>query len=376
MKSKKKLLILGGGYGGTTLLYSLRHLKSLEITLVNQTPFHIVQTEIHRFLGGATSEEKIYFNLEDFCKHNNAKFICDRAVVIDDEKKEVRLKSADKLSYDYLVIATGSVSLFPPQIENIKDYSQDIKISEHLRNFQKEFDELISSSDKNKNIVIVGGGLTGTEIALEYANRLKRLGIKPESCSVCIVEQLPTLLPGSSKELIKQSEKACDISEIKRFHGNFVTKIEDKTLFLSDGSTVPFSMVILTIGVTSEELYFKNKVERSHRNQFIVTETLHIKDAEDIFAIGDVAYFEDENGQMLLPTAQNAKQQAKTVAKTIESLLSDRQAISYKYKHKGTLVDLSHNLAVGDAFGIQFHGKSAYSLKRTVNAMHTRMFKK
>lgn len=257
MAMKKHLLILGGGYGGTTLLHSLRHLENLEITLINQTPFHIVQTEIHRFLGGATSEDKIYFNLEDFCAKYEANFICDRAIKIDDETNQVELKSGNSISYDYLVIATGSVSLFPPQIENIKDYSQDVKIAEHLRNFQKEFDDIISSKEKDKNIVIVGGGLTGTEIALEYANRLKRLGIKPEECSVSIVEQLHSLLPGSSEELVKQSEKACDICGIKRYHGAYVTKIDDKKLYLSNDSIIPFSMVILTIGVTSEELHFK-----------------------------------------------------------------------------------------------------------------------
>jgi NADH dehydrogenase len=100
-----------------------------------------------------------------------------------------------------------------------------------------------------------------------------------------------------------------------------------------------------------------------------------VKGFENIFAIGDVAYFETDEGSILLPTAQNAKQQAKTLAKNLENIFKNKPTLEYKYKHKGTLVDLAKNEAVGDAFGVQFHGNSAYYLKRTVNAMHTRIFK-
>jgi NADH dehydrogenase len=374
MKSKKDLLILGGGYGGTTLVHALKNIKDINITLINQTPFHIVQTEIHRYLGGAINEDSIYFDLEEFCHKNNANFICDKAVLVNDKENYVTCKSGKNVAFDYLVIATGSVSFFPHQIQNIQEYSQDIKIAEHLKSFQKEFDELLASEEEHKNIAIIGGGLTGTEIALEYATRLSRLGIK-EKCSVSLIEQLPTLLPGASAALIEQSTKACDNAGIQRYHGNYVTKIEDKKIYLSNDTTIPFSMVVITIGVTSEQLLFQNTIEKSPRNQFFVTPSLHVKGYEHIFAIGDVAYFEDEEGKCLLPTAQNAKQQAKTVAKTIKNIINNKPNITYKYKHKGTLVDLSKNRAIGDAFGIQFHGKSAYSLKRTVNAMHTKIFK-
>lgn len=375
MRSNKHLVILGGGYGGTTLIHSLKGIKGLDITLINQTPFHIVQTEIHRFLGGSSSEDEIYFNLEKFSKKHGVEFICDKAIYIDEKESYIKCKSEKIVTFDFLVIATGSVSLFPHQIQNINEYSKDIKISEHLRNFQKEFEELLSSKDTNKNIAIVGGGLTGTEIALEYASRLERLGICNSTCNVSLIEQQPTLLPGASDELIVQSQKACDNANIKRYHGAFVTKIEDKKIYLSDDTSIPFSMIILTIGVVSEQLHFKNQVAKSTRNQFIVNQNLQVGEHEHIFAIGDVAYLEDEDGHMVLPTAQNAKQQAKTLAKSIGNLLKDGKIKAYKYKHKGTLVDLSQNLATGDAFGIQFHGKHAYSLKRTVNAMHTRIFK-
>jgi NADH dehydrogenase len=374
MKQKKKLLILGGGYAGVTLIHALK-MKNFDITLVNQTPFHIVQTEIHRLLGGAAHEEDIYFDLEEFCEKKGVSFICDKAILINDKVQKVICEHGRELKYDYLVIATGALSLFPHQIENIHAYSKDIKVAQHLKNLENEFQSLLKSKEKEKNIAIIGGGLTGVEIALEYASRLKKLGISATQCSISLIEQFETLLPGSSKELILETHDACDKAGIKRYHGNFVTKIENNNIYLSNNSSIPFSMVIITIGVICEELHFQSEIQKSNKNQFIVDKHLQVKGFENIFAIGDVAYFETDEGSILLPTAQNAKQQAKTLAKNLENIFKNKPTLEYKYKHKGTLVDLAKNEAVGDAFGVQFHGNSAYYLKRTVNAMHTRIFK-
>lgn len=369
-----RLLILGGGYGGTTLVHSLRHMRDIEVTLVNQTPFHVVQTEIHRYLGGATSEEDIYFDLKSFCQKNGANFVCDKALHVDDKNKKVYCAQKE-LEYDYLVVATGAVSLFPHQIQNIDAYAKDIKVAEHLHHFQSQFEQLVASKKKQQNIAVVGGGLSGVEIALEYASRLKRLGIQRDTCKISLIEQQDTLLPGCSKDLIEQSAKACKQAGIECYHGAFVKKIEEGALYLSDERKIDFSMVVLTIGVTSEQLSFASKLQYSQRNQFIVDEYLHVKDLQGVFAIGDVAYFEDENGNMVLPTAQNAKQQAKNLAKSIEKIYNNGKESAYRYAHRGTLVDLSKSSAIGDAFGFTVYGRSAYSLKRTVNAMHTRIFR-
>lgn len=210
---------------------------------------------------------------------------------------------------------------------------------------------------------------------MEYASRLKRFDFSHEDCKVVLIEQQETLLPGCSQELIDQSTHACKQAGIECVHGAYVRSIEDQKLLLSDGNKIDFCMLVLSIGVISEKLKFSKKIERSQRNQFLVDSFLRIKGFDTIFALGDVAYFEDEKGHMLLPTAQNAKQQAKTLAKNLQHMIENKDIEKYRYHHRGTLVDLSKKDATGDAFGININGKSAYSLKRTVNAMHIRIFK-
>jgi NADH dehydrogenase len=373
MKKRKNLVIVGGGYGGTTLVDELKNSDKFSITLINKTPLHIVQTEIHRIFGKNSSEENICINLEKFCQRKGASFLRDTVIQIDDVNNKIICESQKEIDYDYLVIATGALSFFPEQIKNIQSHSQDLKLAKSWYYFEQEFQKIINSEEQNQNIVVVGGGLTGVEVASEYAARLKNLGIAPQKCKVSIVEQLPTLLPGLKQGLIDKTHQAFDTLGIQRYHGNFVTEVRENDIILSDGKVIPFSMLIISIGVTSEKLPFTSPVELSKHNQFLITPTLHVKGFKNIFAIGDVTYLE-QNDKMLLPTAQNAKQQAKTLALTLKNLIQGADAVKYVFKNKGTLVDLSAHNAVGDAYGIQVSGKIAYYLKRIVNALHTKMF--
>ena len=369
------IVILGGGYGGTTLVHALRNVPNVYVTLIDKRTHHMVQTEIHRYLGGEAEEDDILFDLASFCEKNGAKFLCEQAIFIDNEKKVVKCENETTLSYDILVVATGSVSLFPKQIQNIDAYAKDVKTLEDLQGFKKAFENLISSKPKNECIAIVGGGLTGVEIALEYGARLKRLGFLKDECRVALVEQQPSLLPGANQNLIDEASNACKSLDIECYHGAFVTKIADNHLYLSDERTIPFHTLLLTIGVTSKPLKFKQDISTSPRGQIIVNKSLHVEEDKTLFAIGDVAYFEDKDGKMILPTAQNAKQQAKSVAKNIKRILEDKPLNKYKFQNRGVLVDLADKNAVGNAFGIGVKGRRAYSLKRTVNSMHTKIFK-
>lgn len=373
MKTRKNLVIIGGGYGGTTLVSKFKNSNDFSVTLINKSPIHILQAEIHRVFGKSVEEERICYNLEKFCKENNASFVRDTVTKVDDMNNKILCESGEEINYDYLVIATGSLSFFPTQIKNIDSHAQDLKLSKSWNYFEGEFQKIVSNKEKNQSIVIIGGGLTGIEVATEYATRLNQLGIPKTQCKVCIVEQLPTLLPGVKQGLIDASQKACDDLGIERYHGNFVTEIREKDIILSDGKVIPFSMLVISIGVTSEKLPFASEVELTKRNQFFITPTLHVKGFDNIFAIGDITYLE-QDGKMLLPTAQNAKQQAKTLAITLKNLIQGAQPVKYRYEHKGTLIDLSNKNAVGDAFGILIHGKVAYILKRIVTLLHTRIF--
>lgn len=374
-KIKKKLIVIGAGYAGITLVDKLKNNSFLEIILINKNSYHLHQTDIHRFISGKVNFEEVAFDLNVYSLKSQIKFIKSNVQNIDFNKKEVCIEKEEKLKYDYLVIATGSKSFFPKQINNIEEYAQDIKEIDVLKNKREEFLELIKSKKQNKNIAIVGGGLSGVEIALEFAEVLKERNIKSDECSISIIEQLPQILPNLDSFLVDNTTKRCDELNIKRVHDFFVSKVANNKIYLSNEEEINFDMVLFLIGVSSEKLVEDEKVLTNVKNQFIVDDYLRLIDNQDVFVLGDIAQTKDKDGNYVLPTAQMAKMHGDLTAKNISNLLENKQLIKNELSTKGVMIDLASNKALGIIQGLKVKSYLAYFLKRFVSKNHTKIFK-
>jgi len=374
-KIKKHLVIIGAGYAGMTLVHKLDEYKDLQITLINKDKLHLHQTDIHKYIADYKKSDELFFDIEKYSKQSEINFIKDEALDINFDEKKILLKNHEEVSYDYLVIATGSVSFFPPQIKNINNYAKDIKDIKVLNEYKKEFFELIKNKRKNKNVAIVGAGLSGVEIALEFAQVLKDKNIGLDECSISLIEQQKDILPFMDEFLVNTTRKKCDDLKIKRFHGKFVTNIEDNKVILEDSQEVSFDMIIFVIGVTSQKLVSSSKVEINIKNQFVVDEYLRVKNYKDVFAIGDIAQTKDKNGNYTLPTAQMAKLHADLTSKNIINTITNKELIKNNLETKGVMIDLTNKDAVGLVLGLKIKGLLAYFLKRFVSNNHKKIFK-
>jgi len=372
MKTQKKLVIIGAGYAGINIVKKLSNNTDIKITLINKSAYHLHQTDIHKYISGECSFEEVSFSLQEFAVNNNIDFIEGCVTDVDFDSKKVLLDRTE-ISYDYLTIATGSVSFFPRQIKNIEAYAQDIKDISVLKAQREKFLSIINGKEKNKNIAIVGGGLSGVEIALEFANVLKQKNIQEDECTISIIEQLPTVLPNMNPFLVDNTIAACNALNIKQYHGAFVNEVKDDTVFLSDDRKIPFDMIVLVIGVTSEKLVKKEEV--NVKNQFIVDEYLRLENHKEVFVVGDIAQTKDKNDNYVLPTAQMAKLHATLTAKNIVNSINSKTLIKNECETKGIMVDLANKNAVGLLMGLKVKGFIAYFLKRYVSKQHINLFK-
>jgi len=373
-KNKKRLVIIGGGYAGTSLVHRLKDYADLEIILINKTPYHLVQTDIHKYLSDEMDFSQITHDLEEFSRKNNSAFICEEVQDIIFDEKKVALNNGEFIAYDYLTIASGSISMFPKQIKNIDAYAQDIKDIATLKDYKEKFLNLIQAKKFNKNVVIVGGGLSGVEIALEMSKKLKSKNILPNECQINLIEQLPNVLPNMNPFLVNNTTKACDDLKVKRYHGAFVSEVKDNTVFLSDGTQIEFDLIFFVIGVTSEKLASHEGIDINIKNQIVVDDYLRIKNYKEVFAIGDIAQTIDKNGNFVLPTAQMAKMHGKLTAKNIINSLENMPLVKNELETKGLMIDLSGINAVGLFLNLKIKGYVAYILKRVVSKFHTRIF--
>ncbi|MBN2963376.1 FAD-dependent oxidoreductase [Sulfurospirillum sp. T05] len=364
------LVIIGGGYAGTTLVFQLARTPNLRITLIDASPVHLVQAKLHRYLAGDLPFEEVAYDLGRFCTKYGADFVQERVTHVDPLTKHVYTEN-ETFSYDTLVVATGCTSFFPKQIENIHAHTIDVKLPSHLQEAKKRTEALFEDKEHEHTIAIIGGGLSGAEIALELAQKAKRF----PHVHIALVEQKPTPLPGMDAHLTKAALKACETLRIKRYHGAFVTAVNDRILRLSDEREVPFSLALFVIGVSPTLPTFTPALPLTPHGLVETDAHYRVRGLESIFALGDIVCSYDANGNQNLPTAQVAKQQAKHVAKTLKALLAKRALPRPKpVINKGVLVDLGGKNAAGLSFGVPLWGKPAYLVKRLVCRLHTRIF--
>lgn len=377
-KSKRKIvLIVGGGYAGVSLLHKLKYSKELELVLIDKSSKHLLQTHIHKFLSGHYTKEDITFNHKKYCDRNEISFICDEVVTMNYDNNYIVTRENEILHYDYLVIATGSVSIFPRQIDNILEYTKDIKNINNIDYYRNKFQKLLNTNPINKKIVVVGGGVSGVQIACELAYNIKDKGLDKTNLQVSIIEGMSTILPGMDTFLISETEKRCNSLSIELINNYFASKIFEDKIILSNEQIVPYDMLVFVIG-TSGNLIINNNgnLEKNSRNQLIVDEYYRINNHKNVFAIGDIVQAIDvKTGNIQAPTAQASRMQAELTAKNILNDINNVELISNNISIKGILIDLGGpNCAIGKLFGINITGKIALWMKKIIYSLHSKKF--
>lgn len=373
-KNKHRVIIIGGGYAGVSFLHKLKREKNIELVLIDKSKQHLLQTHIHKYLSNHYTTEDITYDHEKYCDQNEIEFICDKVVSINYEENYIVSKRNSVLHYDYLIIATGGLSIFPKQIENVLKYTKDIKDITNLDYYRNKFSKMLEEKQRNQNIVVVGGGVSGLQIACEYAYTIRKNGLDKETIQVSIIEGMPTLLPGMDPFLIKKAEERCKELNIKVINNYFASKILEDKVVLSNKEEIAYDMLLFVIGANGNMITTDNeKVIINPRNQLVVDEYYRINPYNNVFAIGDVVQAKDvKTDNFQSPTAQSARMQAELTAKNILHDINNRNLVPNNVSNKGILIDLGGpNCAIGQLFNINIFGKLALWTKKIIYLFHS-----
>lgn len=375
--SKKNILVIGGGYGGISLIDKLKKYDNLQITLIEKSPNHLLQTHIHKYISGYYEKEDITFDLKEYSNKNDIEFVCDEVFSINAEKKYLLTREGHLFHYDYLVIATGANSFFPRQIKNILTYTRDIKNIDNLDYYRSQFNKLIYSKPINKSIVVVGGGVSGVQIACELASKIKKQGMNKENIKVTLVEGMPSILPGLDNFLIRKAQDRCVELDIEVITNLFASEIFNDKLILSNNQEISYDMLLFVIGTIGNLIEnVPEKISINPKKQFKVDKYYNVDSYKNIFAIGDISEAEDiKTRKAQTPTAQSARMQAELVAKNLIRDINDKSPIGNNISNKGIFIDLGGtNNVVGRLYNFNLSGKIALFLKKLIYSLHSIKF--
>lgn len=373
MTEKRKVIIAGAGFAGLTLARKLDE-KAFDVLLIDRINYHQFQPLLYQVATAQVEPSSISFPLRHiFRKSKDVKIRLAEVLKIDDSEQKITTTIGD-FEYDYLVLAMGCKTNFfgNEQISKkalpLKTTNDAITIRNHML---QTFEDIISADEKEreslKNLVIVGAGPTGVELAGAFAEMKKNILPKDfhridfSAFRVILVEGSHGPLGSMSDVAKKASEDYLQKMGVELLPHSIVKDYDGNTLTLDSGKTIKTKSVIWTAGVTPNTIDGIPKDVLEKGNRILVNRYNLVDGLKSVYVIGDQAIMKTSKYPHGHPQLANvAINQAKNLAKNLERLLKGEQPKEYEYVDLGTMATLGRNHAVVDLPFWKFKGIFAW----------------
>ncbi len=354
----KKVLILGGGFAGVAAAHALikHNSRDYQVTIIDSRAFHLFTPSLYE---AATSETPLKNIAIPFAEifGNSVEIIKGKVEIIDPQNREVATADGQKFNYDYLVLALGSETAFYG-IAGLKEHAIPLKSVEDAVKIKDKIKDTCCAQGECRRkvqVVIGGGGFSGTELAAElltYKDRLaKQHHLERDCLEVSIIQGSDRLLNELDSHVSNIAQKRMNNPQVHFCFGGHIKEVTGEQVLTDDGKSYPYDILIWTGGIKSNELLEKNKFAVNKRGQVPVDQYLRVKGYENIFAAGDNSEYLD-SGEKAAPTvAQVAEEEGTAVGENIRRLINGSNLEPYKYRHFGYIVPLHGRYAAAELMG-------------------------
>lgn len=372
--TKKRVVIIGGGFGGLKLAKGLKN-KNFQVVLFDRHNYHTFQPLLYQVATATLEPDSIAGPLRRrLMNYRDFYFRMAAVESIHPEENTIRTEIGD-LTYDYLVIANGSMTNYfgrediAANVFPLKQIPQALDLrSQLLQSFEKA---VLQSDIEEKqglmNVVIVGGGPTGVEMAGALGEL--KLHVFPKDypelnfkkMNIYLVEGLPRLLNGMSEKAGENAFRYLKKFDVHVLVDKKLRGYDGRVAVLDDGMHIPARTLVWAAGVKGnlipglpEPAIFKGRIK--------VDETNKVLGTDRIFAIGDIAWFPTKEYPQGLPMlAPVAIQQGEHLARNFVNLEKGKVPRPFRYLDKGSMATIGRNKAVVDLPGnIRFGGFFAW----------------
>lgn len=377
---KKRVVIVGGGLGGLRLAEDL-YGSGMQVVLIDKNNFHQFPPLIYQIASAGIDPSSISFPFRQiFRKRKDFYFRMAEARMVDTEKKILQT-SIGKIDYDYLVLAAGATTNFFGN-KNIEEWAIPMKTVPEamgLRNaLLSNFERALTCATEEErqellNVVIVGGGATGVEIAGALAE-MRRYVIPydyPDMDSslmhIYLIEAGDRLLAGLSQESSQKAYEFLKSMGVDIQFGKMVTDYRDHKVVMKDGTEIPTRTFLWVSGIRANAMPGIDESHMGRGFRFKVDEYNRIPGLNDVFAIGDQCLQTSDsaypNGHPQV--AQVAIQQAKNLAKNLKKIAQgadSSQLTAFRYNNLGSMATIGRNKAVVEIGKFRSQGFFAWVL--------------
>jgi len=374
------IVIVGGGAGGLELACKLgRKLGPDKVTLVDSRLYHVWKPSLHEVAAGTLDIHQEGLSYQMLAHDRGFSFVYGAMTALDAAGKTVTIAPVSapadgeevlperKLGYRSLVIAVGSTSNYFG-VPGAREHTISLNATEDAERFRLRLLRLLAQAEQQKedggvgglDIVIIGGGATGVELAAELreasgayaAYGLRRLQVKRD-VRITLLEGAPRILAPLPERVSSAAARLLDQRAIKVVTDCRVNRIDKKQVSDNKGNIYPADLCVWAAGIRAPEFLASLGLPVAKGGQIEVDAQLRVKGVADVYALGDCAACTDGNGKPVPPRAQAAHQQADYLLKTFLHLDKGRppQDAPYVYRDYGSLVSIGRETTVGNLMG-------------------------
>jgi len=380
----KKILILGGGYGGVwagkILERHFRKREGVEITLVDKRPFHTLMTELHEVAGWRTEPESVQVLFKKIFGAKRINVVLDTIEKVDFEAKKATGK-VQTYEFDYIILGVGAEPEFfgiPGVAENsftLWSFEDAIKIRNHI---EEKFYEasLETDPDKRKRLlsfVVAGAGFTGIEMIgelLDYRDVMcRKYFLDPKEVRVLNIEALPSILPILEEPLRAKAEKYLQKRRCDVMLNSAIIGAEPGKVLLKSGEIVETETFIWTCGVKGSSFAGQLGLPMGKRNRIDCDMELKSTKYPFVYVVGDISGLMLE-GKPLAQIVETAHFTAEAVAKNIIADIDGGERHQFKPNYHGFMISIGSHYGVSNAGGMKTSGFLALFIKHFINVWY------
>ncbi|QGZ96088.1 NAD(P)/FAD-dependent oxidoreductase [Terricaulis silvestris] len=364
-----KVVIIGAGFGGLAAAKTLAR-APVRVTVIDRRNHHLFQPLLYQVATAGLAPNQIATPIRAIVrKQKNAHVALGMVEGIDTANKAVML-GAGRVSYDYLIVATGARHAyfghdewerFAPGLKTLEDATEQRK--RILLAFERaELEDDPAERARLTTFIVIGGGPTGVETAGAIAELAKKAlardyrRIDPKSARIVLIEAATRLLGAFPEDLSEHARRALEKLGVEVRLGHAVTDVDEEGVTLGDEG-IDSRTVIWAAGVQSSPAARWLDISADRAGRAIIDADLRAPGHDEIFVIGDCAAVNDANGKPLPGVAPVAKQQGAYAARAIlAAVKGERLDKPFRYVDYGNLATVGRQAAIADFRGFHLKG--------------------
>lgn len=375
-----RIVIVGGGFAGTTLARALdRSLPAgTSLTLVSEESYATFHPMLPEAVGASIFPEQVVAPIRPMLRQG--RFIMGRVSAVDRAGKTLRCQSlAGEIAvpFDHLVLAIGNrarldllpgLAAFALPLKTVGD-AMHIRNTVLRRIAQIELESLPLARAGLGHFVVIGGGFSGVEVAGELIDCLRSIRryyprVSDGELKVTLLHDQARLLPELSERLGRAAQRSLEARGVAVRTGARAVEVQRDAVRLDDGSTLRSATVICTIGTRPNALVEALGLP-TERGRIKVRGDLSVEGTDGVWAIGDCAQVPNaRDGRVAPPTAQFAVREAQCLAHNLLATLRGEPRKVFSYRARGSMAAIGHMKGVADVFGVPLWGLPAWLLWR------------